>query len=119
MKSAGVAGPIEMWVDAPPAADVMHALDRLARTEDVVKLAVLPDVHLASEICVGVAVATEQLLFPAAVGGDIGCGMLPGEIETKVKQQRATDGIHVEDETWGQIVDWGRRLGVELEPPNG
>jgi tRNA-splicing ligase RtcB len=54
---------------------VNKALDRLARTEDVVQLAVLPDVHLASEVCVGVALATNSLLFPEAVGGDIGCGM--------------------------------------------
>lgn len=67
--------PIDKWVVEPLAPDVDQALARLARTEDVIKLAVLPDVHLASEVCVGVALATDSLLFPAAVGGDIGCGM--------------------------------------------
>ncbi|MEM7222351.1 MAG: RtcB family protein [Pseudomonadota bacterium] len=55
--------------------DVARALDRLALTEDVVRLAVLPDVHLAKEVCVGVALASNARLFPDAVGGDIGCGM--------------------------------------------
>ncbi len=35
----------------------------------------MPDVHLASEVCVGVALATSDRLIPAAVGSDIGCGM--------------------------------------------
>ena len=36
----------------------------------------MPDVHLASDVCIGVAVATTNLIYPQAVGGDIGCGML-------------------------------------------
>ncbi len=63
------------WIAEPLDHEVAKALDRLARTEDVVQLAVLPDVHLAKEVCVGVALATRSLLFPGAVGGDIGCGM--------------------------------------------
>ncbi len=67
--------PIEKWLADSLAAEVTKALDRLAQTEDVVQVAVLPDVHLAKEVCVGVALATDSLLFPGAVGGDIGCGM--------------------------------------------
>ena len=63
------------WIAEPLDHEVAKALDRLARTEDVVQLAVLPDVHLAREVCVCVALATRSLLFPGAVGGDIGCGM--------------------------------------------
>ena len=39
---------------------------------------------------------------------------LPGEIELRVKQQRAKDGIFVEDETWQQVVEWGQTLGIDL-----
>jgi tRNA-splicing ligase RtcB len=42
----------------------------------VQQIAVMPDVHLASDVCIGVAVATSHLIYPQAVGGDIGCGML-------------------------------------------
>jgi tRNA-splicing ligase RtcB len=35
----------------------------------------MPDVHLAEEVCVGCVVATRRLLYPAAIGGDLGCGM--------------------------------------------
>lgn len=41
--------------------------------------------------------------------------LLPGEIEQKVKRQRDTDGIYIEEETCKQIVDWGKKLGVELD----
>ena len=66
---------IARWVAAPPPREVKQALERLARDEDVRRVAVMPDVHLAKEVCVGVAVGTRTTLIPAAVGGDIGCGM--------------------------------------------
>jgi tRNA-splicing ligase RtcB len=36
----------------------------------------MPDVHLASDVCVGTVFGTSRLIYPQAVGGDIGCGML-------------------------------------------
>jgi tRNA-splicing ligase RtcB len=64
------------WLAEPLEPAVAAALDRLRRTEDVRRVAVMPDVHLAADVCVGTVVATSRLLFPGAVGGDIGCGML-------------------------------------------
>jgi tRNA-splicing ligase RtcB (3'-phosphate/5'-hydroxy nucleic acid ligase) len=64
------------WLVAPMDGEVSAAIDRLRRAADVQHIAVMPDVHLASDVCVGVAVATTRLLYPQAVGGDIGCGML-------------------------------------------
>ncbi|MEM7157316.1 MAG: RtcB family protein [Myxococcota bacterium] len=66
---------VHQWVAEPLSADVKQAIDRLARDEDVHRVAVMPDVHLSKEVCVGVALATRRTLCPAAVGGDIGCGM--------------------------------------------
>jgi tRNA-splicing ligase RtcB len=54
---------------------VAKSLQRLAQSDDVWQIAVMPDVHLAEDVCVGTVVATSRLLYPAAVGGDIGCGM--------------------------------------------
>lgn len=65
---------IRMWVAEPPEPAVRQTLERLARAPDVTQVAVMPDVHLAAEISNGVAVATQELIYPAAVGGDIGCG---------------------------------------------
>jgi len=74
--------PLERWLADPPPADVQDALERLRRGPDVARVAVMPDVHLASDVCVGVALATRTTLVPAAVGGDIGCGMAALAFET-------------------------------------
>jgi tRNA-splicing ligase RtcB (3'-phosphate/5'-hydroxy nucleic acid ligase) len=68
--------PIRVWLTAPLGHEVAEALGRLQRAPDVQRIAVMPDVHLANDICVGVVLATSRLVYPQAVGGDIGCGML-------------------------------------------
>ncbi len=68
--------PMKIWADEPPSAVVAQALRRLSQADDVCRLAVMPDVHLANDVCNGVVVATHELIYPQAVGGDIGCGML-------------------------------------------
>ena len=50
--------------------DVSNAIQRLRRAPDVQHVAVMPDVHLAEDVCVGVAMATARLLYPQAIGGD-------------------------------------------------
>jgi len=67
--------PIHAWVASSLDTDVRAAIERLAKAPDVRHLAVMPDVHRAGEVCVGVALATGSVVYPAAVGGDIGCGM--------------------------------------------
>lgn len=56
--------------------EVSGAIERLRRAPDVQRIAVMPDVHLSADVCVGVVVATSHLIYPQAVGCDIGCGML-------------------------------------------
>ncbi len=67
--------PLHRWVAEPPPREVAEALERLRRGEDIARIAVMPDVHLAEEVCVGTVLATYNTIVPAAVGGDIGCGM--------------------------------------------
>lgn len=66
---------IGIWAAEPLQADVRLALDQLAEAEDIAAIAVMPDVHLAHGVCIGTVTATTRLIYPAAVGGDIGCGM--------------------------------------------
>lgn len=68
--------PLAMWLAAPLEAEVSAAVERLRRAPDVAGVALMPDVHLANDVCVGTVLATSDLLYPQAVGGDIGCGML-------------------------------------------
>jgi tRNA-splicing ligase RtcB len=67
--------PVATWLSERMPEPVSRAIAKLATCDDVVKIAVMPDVHLAADVCNGVAVATRQRLYPQAVGGDIGCGM--------------------------------------------
>jgi tRNA-splicing ligase RtcB len=66
---------LHSWLAEPLSPDVAKSLDRLRSAGDVVRVAAMPDVHLAEDVCVGVVVATKRRIYPAAVGGDIGCGM--------------------------------------------
>lgn len=67
---------VRSWLAEPMPREVAQAIARLRRAPDVQRIAVMPDVHLSADVCIGVALATTRLLYPQAVGGDIGCGML-------------------------------------------
>lgn len=67
---------VATWLPEKPEPLLTAMLDRLARTEDVERIAVMPDAHVAEDVCVGTVTATTRRLLPAAVGGDIGCGMI-------------------------------------------
>ncbi len=68
--------PVKTWLAMSMEDSARAAIERIRRAEDVVHIAIMPDVHLAGDVCVGTAMATRRLLYPSAVGGDIGCGML-------------------------------------------
>ncbi|MEP7353265.1 MAG: RtcB family protein [Acidobacteriota bacterium] len=68
--------PMRTWLAAPMGKEVTEAIERLRRVPDVQQIAVMPDVHLSADVCIGVVLATSHLIYPQAVGGDIGCGML-------------------------------------------
>ena len=41
--------------------------------------------------------------------------LLPGEIEAKTRRERSEAGIFVEEETWMQVLEWGKKLGINPE----
>jgi tRNA-splicing ligase RtcB (3'-phosphate/5'-hydroxy nucleic acid ligase) len=75
------------WLIEPPPREVKDSLDRLRRLDDLVRMAVMPDVHLGERVCIGCVLATRELVYPAAVGADIGCGI------ATVPLQRSESGI--------------------------
>lgn len=70
-----MSAPIHRWLAEPMPTDVMAALERLAALDDAVHIAVMPDVHLAHEVCIGTVLATARTLVPHAIGSDVGCGV--------------------------------------------
>ena len=75
-ESSDAIASLNMWLALPMDISVKQVIERVRRAQDVVHVAVMPDVHLAGDVCVGTAMATHRLIYPSAVGGDIGCGML-------------------------------------------
>lgn len=66
---------IDRFVTTPLDSDIARALDRLAALPDAVRVVVMPDVHLADDVCVGTVLATRTTVVPAAAGADLGCGV--------------------------------------------
>src|ERR1043166_1059943 len=85
--------PIRTWLAEPMNHDVSEAIERLRRAPDVQQIAVMPDVHLASDVCIGVVVATSHVIYPQAVGGDIGCGMLAVDVTTHGRSEEKTSEL--------------------------
>jgi tRNA-splicing ligase RtcB (3'-phosphate/5'-hydroxy nucleic acid ligase) len=64
-----------MWlVESRLSTGVQENVERVACSEDVRRVAIMPDVHLGKLINNGTVVATSRLVYPQAVGSDIGCG---------------------------------------------
>ena len=70
--------PIKSWTQGVPVEDVAWLqLENTARLPFVYKhVAAMPDVHWGMGATVGSVVATKFAVVPAAVGVDIGCGMM-------------------------------------------
>lgn len=81
----------------PVTDDVADRLRRLLRDPAIARLVVLPDVHLAGDVCVGCVVATRDRVFPDAVGGDIGCGVTTARLEVDAAVIDATAARRVLD----------------------
>jgi tRNA-splicing ligase RtcB len=85
--------PIKAWtrgVGIEPAAQ--RQLENTARLPVVFRhVAVMPDVHFGIGATVGSVVPTEGAIIPAAVGVDIGCGMMA--IETSLPASRLPDSL--------------------------
>lgn len=70
--------PIKMWTRGVPVEDQARAqLERASMMPFVFKhIAAMPDVHLGIGATVGSVIPTKGAVIPAAVGVDIGCGMM-------------------------------------------
>ena len=70
--------PVKLWTRGVPVED--EAREQLARTARLPfifhHVAAMPDVHLGKGSTVGSVIPTKKAVIPAAVGVDIGCGMM-------------------------------------------
>jgi tRNA-splicing ligase RtcB len=70
--------PLKMWTRGVPVeAEAMRQLENAARLPIVFRhVAAMPDVHFGIGATVGSVIPTVKAIIPAAVGVDIGCGMM-------------------------------------------
>ena len=89
LKKAAV--PIDFWtpLDGVESAAI-DQLVNIANLPGVVKVKVMPDVHLGKGATVGSVIATKNIVSPAAVGVDIGCGMVA--VKTTLTSRSFGDG---------------------------
>jgi tRNA-splicing ligase RtcB len=105
--STSGATPIKGWTRGVPVeAEALKQLQNMASLPFIHKwLAVMPDVHLGKGATVGSVVPTHKAIIPAAVGVDIGCGMMA--VQTSLVASNLPDSLR-------EV-----RLAIEAAVPHG
>jgi len=103
--------PIKMWTRGVPVEDAARAqLMRAAQMPFVFKhVAAMPDVHLGIGATVGSVIPTRGAVIPAAVGVDIGCGMMAAR--TSLVASDLPDNLEGIRSAIEQAVPHGRVVG--------
>lgn len=86
--------PLKLW-DSKGAfeSQAMEQLRNAAKLPFIHKhIAVMPDCHLGIGATIGSVIATKGAIVPAAVGVDIGCGMMA--VQTTLKASQLPDNLH-------------------------
>lgn len=80
-------GPVvHEWTCDPLSRNVRHRIDRLRASDGIEHIAVMPDVHLSGAFCIGTVIASRDRIYPEAVGGDIGCGMVAVRVNARAEE---------------------------------
>lgn len=103
--------PIKMWTRGVPVEDGARAqLARAAQMPFVFKhVAAMPDVHIGIGATVGSVIPTKGAVIPAAVGVDIGCGMMAAR--TSLVASDLPDNLEGIRSAIEQAVPHGRDVG--------
>jgi tRNA-splicing ligase RtcB len=103
----GQGAPIKAWVKGVPLEDAARKqLINVSQLPFIYKwVAAMPDVHWGIGATVGSVIPTKGAIIPAAVGVDIGCGMMA--IETDLNARDLPDNLHA------------IRLAIEAAVPHG
>jgi tRNA-splicing ligase RtcB (3'-phosphate/5'-hydroxy nucleic acid ligase) len=103
--------PIKMWTRGVPVEDGARAqLTRAAQMPFVFKhVAAMPDVHVGIGATVGSVIPTKGAVIPAAVGVDIGCGMMAAR--TSLMASDLPDNLESIRSAIEQAVPHGRSVG--------
>ncbi len=100
--------PIKAWVKGVPLEkEAEQQLRNVASLPIVYKwVAVMPDVHWGMGATIGSVIPTKGAIIPAAVGVDIGCGMMA--VQTTLNARDLPDSLRMIRSTIEQAVPHGR-----------
>lgn len=103
--------PIKMWTKGVPVeGEAKQQLLKTASMPFIFKhLAVMPDVHLGKGSTIGSVIPTRGAIIPAAVGVDIGCGMIA--VRTSLIASDLPDNLAGLRSAIEQAVPHGRTVG--------
>ena len=103
--------PIKMWTRGVPVDDkAREQLTRAAKMPFIFKhVAAMPDVHVGIGATVGSVIPTKGAVIPAAVGVDIGCGMMAAR--TSLMARDLPDSLEAIRSAIEQAVPHGRDVG--------
>ncbi len=103
--------PIKLWTKGVPIDDkARDQLQNIARLPIVYPhLAVMPDVHLGIGATIGSVVPTRHAIIPAAVGVDLGCGMMAAKLN--INANHLPDGMAKIRSAFEAAVPHGRSSG--------
>ena len=103
--------PIKAWVRGVPFEDdARRQVENAARLPIVYRwIAVMPDVHTGIGATVGCVIPTVEAIIPAAVGVDIGCGMMA--VKTSLAASDLPDSLHEVRSAVEEAVPVGRTHG--------
>src|SRR3954463_5867909 len=103
--------PVKMWTRGVPVEDGAKAqLSRAAKMPFIFKhVAAMPDVHIGIGATVGSVIPTKGAVIPAAVGVDIGCGMMAAR--TSLMASDLPDNLEAIRAAIEQAVPHGRVVG--------
>src|SRR5689334_6238161 len=104
--------PVKMWTKGVPVEDeAKRQLANAARLPVVFKhIAAMPDVHLGIGATVGSVIPTIKAIIPAAVGVDIGCGMMAAK--TTLRAEDLPDNLAPLRAAIERAVPHGRAPGA-------
>ncbi|MCI8212207.1 RNA-splicing ligase RtcB [Pseudomonas sp. S25] len=128
--------PIKMWTEGVPVEnEARQQLMNTARMPFIFKhMAVMPDVHLGKGSTIGSVIPTVGAIIPAAVGVDIGCGMIAARtsltaadlpdnlaglrsaIEKSVPHGRSSTRSRRDKGAWDEIPQQADNVWAELHP---
>jgi tRNA-splicing ligase RtcB (3'-phosphate/5'-hydroxy nucleic acid ligase) len=103
--------PIKAWVNGVPLEDAARKqLVNVSQLPFIFKwVAAMPDVHWGIGATVGSVIPTKEAIIPAAVGVDIGCGMMA--VQTDLNARDLPDNLHAIRTAIEKAVPHGRTHG--------